>query len=152
MNNELNVKFNARHRPTIICLCGSTRFTHAFQLQNLQLTLRGYIVLSVGTDKKADELLGITEDQKVRLDELHLRKIDLSDMIMVLNVDGYVGESTKNEITYALKNDKGVRWLEDYVSVPALDADPSFGRTNISIDDYVKYYILQEVQEVERSG
>lgn len=116
--NVLYREFNSNNRPKIITLCGSVRFTHAYQLQQLQLSLRGWIVLTVGIDvKKADAFLGMTEDDKKRLDELHLRKIDLSDAIMVLNVDGYVGQSTEDEIVYALQHEKRIDWLEPYVAV-----------------------------------
>jgi hypothetical protein len=113
--------FNSRHRPKIVTLCGSTRFTHAYERYTFQFTMRGYIVLSVGVDTKKNEyvqaVLGreITPDDKEKLDELHLRKIDLSDEIMVLNVDGYVGESTREEIAYALATRKGINWAEPFV-------------------------------------
>jgi len=145
IDNELHVEFNANHRPKIITLCGSTRFTHAYQLQQLQLTLRGWIVLTVGVDvKKVDTFLGITAEDKDRLDELHLRKIDLSDAIMVLNVDGYVGESTQSEIVYALQHEKRIDWLEPFVSVSQTsfyrDGEVEGGQTlyrNISTREYM---------------
>lgn len=98
--------------PIIVCLCGSTRFSEAFHEANLRETLAGKIVLSIGCDFKSDDALGLTEADKKRLDELHLRKIDLADEILVLNVDGYVGESTAREIIYANDHGKRIRWLE----------------------------------------
>jgi nucleoside 2-deoxyribosyltransferase len=50
--------------------------------------------------------------QKAALDELHLRKIELADEVLVLNVNGYVGESTRREISYAEQLGKPVHWLE----------------------------------------
>jgi len=47
---------------------------------------------------------------KQRLDTLHLRKIDLADEILVLNQDGYIGESTRREIDYAASLGKPVRF------------------------------------------
>lgn len=106
-------------RPRIVCLCGSTRFLQAFHTVNLRETLAGRIVLSIGCDTKSDAdllLAGqITEEDKKRLDELHLRKIDLADEILVLNVGGYVGESTRREIAYAQDHQKPLRWLETLV-------------------------------------
>lgn len=104
-------------RPKIVCLCGSTRFKAAFDEANYQETIAGNIVLSVGffmhaTGNKHGEGVGATPEQKVALDELHKRKIDLADEILVLNVGGYVGDSTRSEITYAIANDKPVRYLE----------------------------------------
>jgi len=107
---------DAQKRPTIVCLCGSTRFSQAFHEANLRETLAGKIVLSIGCDFKSDTdllLAGeLTAEDKARLDELHLRKIDLADEILVLNVGGYLGESTRREIDYALDQGKHVRWLE----------------------------------------
>ena len=98
--------------PRIVCLCGSTRFWKTFQEASLRETLMGRIVLSVGCATASDEDHGLTCDQKERLDELHLQKIDLADEVLVLNVGGYVGESTGNELAYALAGGKFVRTLE----------------------------------------
>lgn len=98
--------------PEIVCLCGSTRFMEAFQSANLRLTLDGKIVLSVGCNTKSDVGLGVTSKAKVALDELHKRKIDLADRVLVLNVGGYVGPSTRGEIMYALSHGTPVDYLE----------------------------------------
>lgn len=107
-------------KPKIVCLCGSTRFMEAFQQANLRETLAGHIVLSVGCNTKSDvDLLAageMTEELKAQLDELHKRKIDLADEILVLNVGGYVGNSTRSEIKYALAAGKPVRLLEDQIT------------------------------------
>jgi hypothetical protein len=104
-------------RPIIVCLCGSTRFSQAFHEANLRETLAGKIVLSIGCDFKSDTdllLAGkLTPEDKQRLDELHLHKIDLADEVLILNVGGYVGESTANEAYYAASQGKHVRWLEE---------------------------------------
>lgn len=95
--------------PTIVCLCGSTRFREAFETANFEETLAGNIVLTVG---HADSI-EITAEQKESLDSLHLAKIDLADEVLVLNVDRYVGDSTMSEIAYALWRHKPLRWLEE---------------------------------------
>lgn len=106
-------------KPKIVVLCGSTRFSEAFREANLRETLAGNIVLSIGCDMRSDADLfaAMTDEEragvKARLDELHLRKIDLASEVLVLNVGGYVGESTQREISYALEHDKPLRWLED---------------------------------------
>lgn len=99
--------------PRIVCLCGSTRFTEEFQRQNLNLTLQGHIVLTIGANV-ADQSLGIAQDSAVKgaLDMLHLRKIDLADEVLVLNVKGYIGLSTAREIAYAKKIGKPLHYLE----------------------------------------
>lgn len=101
-------------RPTIVCLCGSTRFMDAFFQVGWSETLAGKIVLSVGVCKHAEhhgaEALGPGVAE--RLDELHKRKIDLADEVFILNVDGYIGESTRSELEYAQEHGKHIRFLE----------------------------------------
>ena len=104
--------------PLIVCLCGSTRFYEQFQKSNYEETMAGKIVLSVGfyphAQKKVhhSENVGCTPEQKVKLDELHKRKIDLADEVLVLNVGGYIGASTRSEIDYAEDRCKPIRYLE----------------------------------------
>jgi hypothetical protein len=100
-------------RPTIVCLCGSTRFSPAYQEVNFNETLAGKIVLTIGCDFKSAAGLRLTLEDKARLDELHLRKIDLADEVLILNVGGYIGDSTKNEISYARMKGKQLRFLEE---------------------------------------
>jgi hypothetical protein len=104
-------------RPTITVLCGSTRFYETFAHQNLMLTLAGHIVLTIGCDTKRDEDLmagGVFGPAlKERLDELHKRKIDLADEVLVLNVGGYIGDSTRSEIAYAEQIGRPVHYLEE---------------------------------------
>jgi hypothetical protein len=105
-------------RPGIVVLCGSTRFYDAFQEANYDLTMRGWIVLSVGFYPRATtahghgEGVGHDSAEKVALDELHKRKIDLADEVCVLNCGGYLGESTRSEVSYALSIGRPVRYLE----------------------------------------
>jgi hypothetical protein len=104
-------------RPTVVCLCGSTRFYAHFQLANYEETMRGNIVLSVGFYPHSQvlahgETLGCTAAQKEALDHLHLRKIDMADEILVINLGGYIGESTAREIAYATAAGKRIRYLE----------------------------------------
>jgi len=96
----------------IITLCGSTKFKDEYINAQKKLTLEGNIVISVGlfVHSGDDEL--ITEGVKDMLDELHKRKIDLADEIFVINVGGYIGESTKSEIEYAKSTGKPVEYLE----------------------------------------
>jgi hypothetical protein len=78
------------------------------------LTLDGYIVISVGLFgySEDDEW---TEETKKMLDDMHKRKIDMADEIFVINVDGYIGDSTRSEIEYAIKTGKGVAYLQPIV-------------------------------------
>ncbi len=97
--------------PVIVCLCGSTRFGDAYRDAQRDETLAGKIVLTVGLLGHA-EGIDMNGSVKAGLDVLHLRKIDMADEILVLNVGGYVGESTSREITHARKRGKVIRYLE----------------------------------------
>jgi hypothetical protein len=57
------------------------------------------------------------EETRKMLDELHLRKIDLSDEVYILNVNGYIGEGTRNEINYAKSQNKIIRYLERIIKL-----------------------------------
>lgn len=94
----------------IITLCGSTRFKEDFERVNRELTLAGNIVLSVGCFGHAGDTF--TASQKIMLDDIHKRKIDMADAIYVINKDGYIGESTMSEIAYAGKTGKVIRYME----------------------------------------
>lgn len=106
-------------RPTIVCLCGSTRFWRLFQQAGLAETMAGRIVLSIGAASGTDDehFGNLPRDDydriKTMLDELHMRKIDLADEILVLNQDGYIGESTARELAYARQLGKRVRFWQD---------------------------------------
>ena len=104
----------------IITLCGSTRFKADFLEAQKRLTLAGNIVISVGLfghagDSEVWENMdeGTRTKTKEMLDDMHKRKIDLSDEIFVINVGGYIGESTRSEIAYARETGKTVRYLEE---------------------------------------
>ena len=104
-------------RPRIVTLCGSTRFWQQFRDEGLRLTMEGKIVLSIGIHapesmKHANPDSKEGKALKIRLDALHKQKINISDEIFVLNVGGYIGESTKSEIRHAVAVGKRISWLE----------------------------------------
>lgn len=96
----------------VVTLCGSTRFREAFLREQKRLTLAGCIVLSVGLFGHSGDGEVFTEGTKEMLDDMHKRKIDMADGIFVINVGGYIGESTRSEIEYALRTGKDVEYLE----------------------------------------
>ena len=104
----------------VITLCGSTRFKDEFLKVQKDLTLKGNIVISVGLfghsgDSEVWENMneGSLTKTKEMLDDMHKRKIDMADEIFVINVNGYIGESTKSEIEYAKSIGKRVNYLEN---------------------------------------
>ena len=96
----------------VITLCGSTRFKDEVMGVQKRLTLEGNIVISVGLFGHSGDNEVWIEGTKEMLDDMHLRKIDMADEIYVINVDGYIGTSTRNEIEYAKRTGKVVRYLE----------------------------------------
>ena len=96
----------------VITLCGSTKFKDAFMEAQKRLTLEGNIVISVGMFGHSGDDEVWKEGTKDMLDDMHKRKIDMADEIYVINVGGYIGESTKSEISYAQRTGKIVRYLE----------------------------------------
>ena len=103
----------------VITLCGSTRFKDAFMEAQKRLTLEGNIVVSVGLfghsgDNEVWENMdeGTLTKTKEMLDDMHKRKIDMADSIYVINVGGYIGESTRSEIEYAKNHGKKIVYLE----------------------------------------
>ena len=112
----------------IITLCGSTSFKEQYIAAEKRLTLDGNIVISVGLFGHAGDSEVYHGDNKVMLDDMHLRKIDLADEIFVINPGGYVGESTRNEINYAVETGKLVKYL-DQSNIVDLQNNP-FARTS----------------------
>lgn len=111
MNRTEEVHFGIQpkiDRPKIVCLCGSTRFEKEYIKVSQELTLKGNIVLTAHVFRDIER----TPEINAQLYKLHLSQIDLSDEVLVLNVGGYIGESTRSEIQYAIEHGKTVRYLE----------------------------------------
>ncbi len=94
----------------IVTICGSMKFQKQMLEVAERLELRnGYIVIQcIYSDK---ERILSHHDIQI-LSELHYKKIDISDAIYVVNIGGYIGQSTKNEIEYARSLNKEVIFLE----------------------------------------
>jgi hypothetical protein len=108
--------------PRVVVLCGSTRFFKEFMLANYNETMAGKVVFSVGVFggsgiEAHGEHIDLSASDKNMLDIIHKRKIDLSDEVLVINVGGYIGESTRSEIDYAIAHGKNVRYLESQQAV-----------------------------------
>lgn len=99
-------------RPTIVCLCGSSRFRDEFQRAAETETLAGRIVLSLGVFSQASGA-ALSAEQLEQQRRLHQHRIDLADEVLIINPGGYVGESTAEEIEYARTQGKLIRWAFD---------------------------------------
>lgn len=125
----------------VITLCGSTRFKDEFLQTQKDLTLQGNIVISVGLfghagDSEVWENMdeGTLTKTKEMLDDMHKRKIDMADEIFVINVGGYIGNSTRSEIEYAKEHGKIVRYLED-------DLNKDNINNTVSLEEYKNYLV-----------
>ncbi len=98
-----------------LTLCGSTKFKDEYLQWNKNLSLMGYIVYSVAFFGHADNE-PLTVIQKHNLDRVHIEKIKNSGAIFVVDVDGYVGDSTKKEIEFAKENDKQIFYLSEILN------------------------------------
>lgn len=100
-------------RFPVITLCGSTRFKEQYLEAQKRLTLEGNIIISVGLFGHSGDDETWEPGIKEMLDNMHKRKIDMADAIYVINVGGYIGESTRSEIEYAKSHGKEVFYLEN---------------------------------------
>lgn len=110
-------------KPTIYCICGSTRFAALHAIMKWELEKDGKAIclminylpewFAKEQGWKGLDHFGEQAGRKEILDELHLRKIDLADRVFVINKDGYIGESTRKEIEYAEHLRKPVQYLEE---------------------------------------
>jgi len=114
-------------RFPVVTLCGSTRFKQEFEKTQKDLTLKGYVVISVGLfGHSGDEEVweSLSEDTltktKRMLDDMHKQKIDMANSIYVVNPGGYIGNSTWSEIRYAYMTGKKIESM-----VPINESDIS---------------------------
>ncbi len=115
-------------KAKIICLCGSSKFVNQHHQVMMDETLKGAIVIPMGLYGHADYPKGAREatgdadegvEVKQLLDRLHFEKIDLADEIFVVDLAGYIGNSTGREIEYAKRNGKRVRYYsKEYEKEP----------------------------------
>lgn len=103
--SEIKNKYN------IITLCGSIKFEDEFMKVQEKLTLDGNIVLAPNFFHNMKNEINL--ETKKMLGEIHKQKIDMSDEIYVINVGGYIGESTKIEIEYAKMKGKKITYMEN---------------------------------------
>jgi hypothetical protein len=93
----------------VITLCGSAKFMKEFKEVETNLTLKGVAVLSPIFFEQSD--IGKISQKDVQLlGSIHFRKIELADEIFVMDVGGYIGESTRKEIEFAKRNHKNIRY------------------------------------------
>jgi hypothetical protein len=97
----------------IFTICGSAKFESHWHEWNKRLGLMGHISYGLMTYPSIEgDKNWYTDEEKELLDLAHLAKIEESDAIFVLNLDGYIGESTRREIRWAEMRNKQIYYLE----------------------------------------
>ena len=92
----------------IVTLCGSLKFQNEMMKIAQDIALEGYCIIT--PVYLTSNVINITAEQLLKLKEEHLKRIELSDAILVVNVNNYIGESTKFEIEYAKKLGKEIMY------------------------------------------
>ncbi len=110
-SNVVKVLHWGDNPPVVVALIGADRFKTEFLTANRALTLAGHIVLMPGVFGNADGGF-LNPETKRKIDELQLKKIDMSDMVYVVNPNGFTNEVTKREIEYAESLGKQIRYYE----------------------------------------
>lgn len=97
----------------IITICGSIKFQNEMLCIARKMTLEGNIVITpiFSVDKSSN----VTPSEKEIFDKVHKEKIKLADAILVVDVDKYIGKSTKNEIEFAKYLNKEIIYYSDLV-------------------------------------
>ena len=133
MRNPMNSWDKSDSKSNIITLCGSSKFKNEFLKVQKELSLKGYLVLSLGLfGHSGDDEAWVKKDL---LDRVHKQKIDMSSAIFVIDVDGYVGESTKNEIEYAINRGKTVYFYshDDLEAVQEISNSSLIGSNDLDL-------------------
>ncbi len=96
----------------VVTLCGSTKFKTEFENIAKEFTLKGYVVLTLNVFSHADGLILSNEEIDI-LHQVHRQKIDMADLVFIINKNGYIGSGLKDEIMYAAENNKKIDFLEE---------------------------------------
>lgn len=99
----------------IITVCGSYKFKREMIEMAEKMTLLGNCVITPNDLVKPNKG-DYTEDEILMIDKMHKEKIKISDAILVINVNNYIGNSTKSEIEYAKNINKEIIYYEDIIN------------------------------------
>ena len=108
-----DIKIGGGIEMKVITLCGSLKFQKEMMKVAEKMSLEGYCILT--PVYPVLENINRTEEQLVRVKKAHFKRIELSDTILVLNVDNYIGNSTSLEIDYAKKLGKEIIYYTDLI-------------------------------------
>ena len=113
-------KIEENERPKIITIIGSTRYINEMSLIGWEFEKQGHIVLNprllpptyIRNPNDDGRHAAESENVKEIIDKTYLHKVAMADEIFVVNINGYIGESTRNELNHAIKLNKKIVWLE----------------------------------------
>lgn len=110
-DDTVNKWIEGMHQFPIVTMCGSTKFKEDYLRCIEELTYHGALVLFCPIFHHADGIK-IPEDKVQMLRDIHMQRIRMCKAILVVNKDGYIGNSTKEEIEYATSLGKDVWYME----------------------------------------
>lgn len=93
---------------SVVCLIGSTKFENTFRELEENLTLKGYLVFSPLVYNQSGDKPECGKKAKEIIDIATKLKINHSDIVVVVDVDGYMGKSTKAQRDHAIFLNKPV--------------------------------------------
>lgn len=96
----------------IVTLCGSTKFKDSFIRAREIFTRGGWIVLGPEIYKHTDHQ-DLTDEEIQDLNDIHFSKIEMADVVFIVNEGGYIGEQTQKEIEWATELNKKIVYMED---------------------------------------
>lgn len=99
----------------IITVCGSLKFYKEMMEITEIMELQGNCMLVPIYNPNRPNKDTFTEEEALMLDKMHKEKIKLADAILVVNVDGYIGNSTRNEINYVRSLNKEIIYYTDMI-------------------------------------
>lgn len=99
----------------VITVCGSLRFYKEMMEITEKVELQGYCMLVPIYNPSKPNKDSFTEEEALMLDKMHKERIKLADAILVVNVDDYIGSSTKKEIEFAKSLNKEIIYYTDLI-------------------------------------
>lgn len=98
-------------KPKVVCICASSRFHEDVFNMEWALTHQGYVVLSFATHDE-DLWKNLNNETLHRIRRAHLHKIELAHEVLVMNINGYIGETVQRELAYAIYLNKEIEFYE----------------------------------------
>lgn len=99
----------------IITICGSLKFYKEMMAIAEKIELQGNCVLVPIYNPSRSHKDDYTEEEALVLDQMHQERIKLADSILVVNINNYIGESTRNEIKFAKSLNKEIIYYTDLI-------------------------------------